>query len=168
MPIPFRNLTLIGMPGSGKSTIGQGLARRWGFTLVDTDERIETGEGKRLEEIIDAVGFDRFLQIEADYVQREQGEQKIISTGGSVIYVDAAMQHLRAISTVVYIDVPLSDLEQRLGDLKARGVVIAPGRTLKSLWEERHPLYVKYAHLSVVCEGDDPAASVDAIANALT
>jgi shikimate kinase len=153
------NVTLIGMPGSGKTTVGQHLARHWGYTFFDTDHFIEAGEGKRLEQIIDAVGFDEFLQIEASYVQRVTATKQIISTGGSVIYVDAAMQYLRQISTVVYLNVPLNDLEARLGDLKARGVVIAPGRTVADLWRERHPLYLKYAHLTVTCTGDNPEQS---------
>ncbi len=128
------NVTLIGMPGSGKTTIGQYLARHWGWTFLDTDHFIEQSEGKRLEEIIDVVGFDEFLQIEARYVQKVAGSKQVISTGGSVIYVDVAMQHLRSISTVVYLDVPVAELEQRAGDLKARGVVIAPGKTMTDLW----------------------------------
>ncbi len=160
MSNPHRNITLIGMPGSGKSTIGQGLARRWDWTFLDVDHSIETGEGKRLEEIIDDVGFTRFLDVEARYVQQVTGEHQVISPGGSVVYVDASMQHLRRISTVVYIDVPLADLQQRLGDLKARGVVIAPGKTIRDLWEERHPLYQQYAHLNLLCTGNDPARSV--------
>lgn len=155
------NVTLIGMPGSGKTTIGQHLAQRWGWTFFDTDHFIERGEGKRLEEIIEIVGFDEFLQIEARYVQKVTGINQVISTGGSVIYVNAAMQYLRSISTVVYLDVPVVELEQRAGDLKARGVVIAPGKTMTDLWRERHPLYVKYAHLSVVCSGDEPGRSGD-------
>lgn len=157
------NVTLIGMPGSGKTTVGQHLARHWGWTFFDTDHFIEAGEGKRLEQIIDAVGFDEFLQIEANYVQRVTGTEQIISTGGSVVYVDAAMQYLRRISTVLYLEVPLPDLEARLGDLKARGVVIAPGRTVADLWRERHPLYVKYAHVAVTCTGDDPEQSGRAV-----
>lgn len=154
-----QNVTLIGMPGSGKTTVGQYLAQQFKWTFLDTDHFIEYSEGKRLEQIIDVVGFDEFLQIEARYVQRVTGLHQVISTGGSVIYVDAAMQYLRSISIVVYLDVPLTDLEQRLGDLKARGVVIAPGRTVEDLWRERHPLYLQYAHTIVSCDGNDPDRS---------
>lgn len=161
------NVTLIGMPGSGKTTIGQYLARHWGWTFIDTDDLIEAGEGKRLEGIIEAVGFAQFIEIEGLYVQKVGGEKQIISTGGSVIYVDAAMQHLRSISTVVYLDTPVAELEQRAGDLKVRGVVIAPGMTMMDLWKERHPLYLKYAHLSVRCEGDEPVRSVLAVVRAV-
>ena len=161
------NVTLIGMPGSGKTTIGQYLARHWGWTFIDTDDLIEAGEGKRLEKIIEVVGFKRFVEIEGQYVQRVGGARQIISTGGSVIYVDAAMQHLRSISTVVYLDTPVAELEQRAGDLKARGVVIAPGMTMMDLWRERHPLYVMYAHLSVPCEGEEPEKSGLLVARAV-
>ena len=157
------NVTLIGMPGSGKTTIGQYLARHWGWTFIDTDHIIEAGEGKRLEGIIDVVGFSEFVEIEGQYVQQVGGSKQIISTGGSVIYVEAAMQHLRSISTVVYLDTPVAELEQRAGDLKVRGVVIAPGMTMTDLWKERHPLYVKYAHLSVLCSGDEPERSGQAV-----
>ena len=161
------NVTLIGMPGSGKTTISQYLARHWGWTFFDTDHFIERSEGKRLEEIIDVVGFEAFLQIEAGYVQKVTGTKQVISTGGSVIYVDAAMQYLRSISTVVYLDVPAIELEQRAGDLKVRGVVIAPGKTMTDLWRERHPLYVKYAHLSVICHGDEPGRSGEEVVRAV-
>jgi shikimate kinase len=161
------NVTLVGMPGSGKTTIGQHLAWHWGWTFFDIDHFIERSEGKRLEEIIDVVGFDEFLQIEARYVQKVSGTRQVISTGGSVVYVDAAMQYLRCISTVVYLDVPVAELEQRAGDLKARGVVIAPGKTMTDLWRERHPLYLKYAHLSVVCQGDEPGRSGEAVVRAV-
>ena len=150
------NVTLIGMPGSGKTTIGQYLARHWGWTFFDTDHFIEAGEGKRLEEIIDAIGYDAFLRVEAEYALKVTGTRQVISTGGSVVYVDAAMQHLRSISTVVYLDTPVAELEQRAGDLKVRGVVIAPGMTMTDLWRERHPLYEKYAHLCVQSSGDEP------------
>lgn len=161
------NVTLIGMPGSGKTTIGQYLARHWGWTFIDTDDLIEACEGKRLEGIIEAVGFARFIEIEGQYVQKVGGRRQIISTGGSVIYVDAAMMHLRSISTVVYLDTPVAELEQRAGDLKVRGVVIAPGMTMMDLWRERHPLYLKYAHLSVPCEGDEPERSGELVVKAV-
>lgn len=161
------NVTLIGMPGSGKTTIGQYLARHWGWTFFDTDHFIEAGEGKRLEEIIDVVGFDQFVEIEAAYVQRVKGRQQVISTGGSVVYVAAAMEHLRAISTVVYLDVPVDELKERAGDLKARGVVIAAGRTIEDLWRERDPLYVKYAAVAVRCQGNDIMRSCNLVIEAL-
>lgn len=154
-----QNVTLIGMPGSGKTTIGRYLAEFWQWTFFDTDHFIESGEGKTLEQIIEVIGFDAFVELEGNYIQKVTGEQQIISTGGSVIYVDAAMQHLRSLSTIVYLETPLSTLEERVGDLKARGVVIAPGQSLASLLEQRHPLYVKYADITIPCDGDQPEKS---------
>lgn len=151
-----QNVTLIGMPGSGKTTIGRYLADFWQWTFFDTDHFIESGEGKTLEQIIEIIGFDAFVKLEGNYIQQVTGAHQIISTGGSVIYVDAAMQHLRSISTVVYLETPLSTLEQRVGDLKVRGVVIAPGQSLASLLEQRHPLYEKYADVTVTCDGVEP------------
>jgi shikimate kinase len=154
-----QNVTLIGMPGSGKTTVGRRLAEHWGWTFFDTDHFIEEGEGKTLEQIIDVIGHAAFLKIEAAYVCRVAGEGLVISTGGSVVYEEAAMQHLHKMSTVVYLNVPQSELETRLGNLKARGVVIAPGMTVASLWNERHPLYERYADVNVRCSGDDPELS---------
>lgn len=151
-----QNVTLIGMPGSGKTTIGRYLAEFWKWTFFDTDHFIESGEGKTLEQIIEVIGFDAFVELEGNYIQKVTGEHQIISTGGSVIYVDAAMQHLRSLSTIVYLETPLSTLEERVGDLKVRGVVIAPGQSLDSLLEQRHPLYVKYADVTIRCDGDQP------------
>ncbi|MBL8823436.1 MAG: shikimate kinase [Planctomycetia bacterium] len=154
-----QNVTLIGMPGSGKTTIGRYLAKHWGWTFFDTDHFIESGEGKTLEQIIETIGFVSFVNLEGEYIKKVQGQQQIISTGGSVIYVDAAMQHLRTISTIVYLETPLPTLEERVGDLKVRGVVIAPDQSLASLLEQRHPLYVKYADVINVCDGDEPELS---------
>jgi len=154
-----QNVTLIGMPGSGKTTVGQHLARHWGWTFFDTDHFIERGEGKTLEQIIDEQGHAAFLKVEASYIGRVAGQRQVISTGGSVVYDDTAMRHLLGLSTVVYLDVPLPELERRLGSLKARGVVIAPGMNVADLWRERHPLYQRYADVDVACTGDDAEAS---------
>lgn len=157
------NLTLIGMPGSGKTTVGQSLARHWGWTSFDIDHFIERGEGRTLEQIIDAIGQAAFLKVEAAYVRRVAGRKQVISTGGSVVHDDAAMRHLLRISTVVYLNVPLVELELRLGDLKARGVVIAPGKAVADLWRERHPLYERYADVNVVCSGHEPEVTAAAV-----
>lgn len=158
-PTARQNVTLIGMPGSGKTTIGRYLAKHWGWTFFDTDHFIESGEGKTLEQIIEIIGFEAFVQLEGEYIKKVQGQHQIISTGGSVIYIDAAMQHLRTISTIVYLETSLPTLEERVGDLKVRGVVIAPGQSLSSLLEQRHPLYVKYADVTIICDGDEPELS---------
>jgi shikimate kinase len=163
MPDKKSNTTLIGMPGSGKTTVGQHLARHWGWDLLDTDWLIEQREGKRLEELIEEFGQQRFVQIEAQHVSSIAVQKTIIATGGSVVYVDSAMKHLQQISTVIYLDVPLAELEQRVGDLKIRGVVIASGMSVADLWRERDPLYRKYADVIVITTGSDPQHSAEEV-----
>jgi shikimate kinase len=155
--VPFANLTLIGMPGSGKSTVGRLLAKRFSLTFLDTDTLIETSEGKRLEEIIQQHGLQGFLVIEARYLRELHCDRTLIAPGGSAVYDDQAMEHLRQLGPVVYLDVPLAEIEARVGDLQKRGVVIAPGRTVADL----------YAHVRVPCTGDDPVRTAEEVAVAL-
>jgi shikimate kinase len=164
---PFANVTLIGMPGSGKSTVGRLLARRYGLTFLDGDALIESGEGQRLEQLIQAHGRQGFLAIEARYLQNLRCEKTLIAPGGSAVYNEAAMQNLRRLGLVVYLDVSLAEIERRVGDLQKRGVVIAPGMTVADLHQERHALYVRYAHLCVPCGGDDPERTAQEVAQAI-
>lgn len=144
-----RNITLIGMPGAGKSTIGVVLAKVLGFDFIDSDLLIQKAEGKLLWQIMRDVGNDGFNEIEERVNSTIDTQNSVISTGGSVIYGPKAMEHLRSISTVVYLKVNCSTLKRRLGDLEKRGVVLKPGQTLPELYEERVPLYEKYAHITV-------------------
>lgn len=144
-----RNITLIGMPGAGKSTIGVVLAKVLGFDFIDSDLLIQKAEGKLLWQIMRDVGNDGFNEIEERVNSTIDAQNSVISTGGSVIYGPKAMEHLRNISTVVYLKVNCSTLKRRLGDLEKRGVVLKPGQTLSELYEERVPLYEKYAHITV-------------------
>lgn len=143
------NITLIGMPGAGKSTIGVVLAKVLGFDFIDSDLLIQKSEGKLLWQIMRDVGNDGFNEIEERINSTIDASDSVISTGGSVIYGPKAMEHLRSISTVVYLKVNCSTLKRRLGDLEKRGVVLKPGQTLPDLFEERTPLYEKYAHITV-------------------
>lgn len=155
------NITLIGMPGSGKSTIGVLLAKRLGMEFVDTDLLIQKREKRRLPEIIAREGIDRFLEIENEVNASLQVENTIIAPGGSAVYGREAMEHFREISTVVYLKVSLRELKKRLGDLKARGVVCKEGKTLADVLKERAPLYEKYADLTVVETQYDIGPTVD-------
>ena len=139
------NITLIGMPGSGKSTVGVVLAKRLGRRFVDSDLVIQDRHGKLLHELITEYGVEGFWQIESDVNASLDLENSIIATGGSACYEPEGMQHLREISTVVYL--------KRLGDLNARGVTLQPGQTLRDLYDERTPLYEKYADLIIDCSG---------------
>lgn len=155
------NITLIGMPASGKSTVGVLLAKRLGYSFVDVDIVIQEQEGRLLKEIIEQEGTDGFLKVE-DRVNRELDvKRSIIAPGGSVIYGEKAMEHLKAISTVVYLKLSYEEVEERLGDLKDRGVALKDGMTLRDLYDERVPLYERYADITVDETGKTPGKTVD-------
>lgn len=161
------NVILIGMPGSGKTTIGTELSEKIGFGYVDSDSVIVAREGKRLSEIIAEVGREAFLDIEAKVNSELCADRCVIATGGSVIYRDYAMEKLRTLGTVVYLKLSYETIERRLGDLKARGVALKEGFTLRDLYEERIPLYEKYADVTVELDGKTVMESVHAVAEAL-
>ncbi|HAW30372.1 MAG TPA: shikimate kinase [Planctomycetaceae bacterium] len=140
---------LIGMPGSGKSTVGKLLSEQTGLPFLDTDALIEAGESKRLAEIISEHTSEGFRKIEAAYVQSIQSSGSVISTGGSVCYSREAMQHLGSLGTIVWLDVSPEVLEQRVADAFDRGVLIEPGTTLADLYDSRFPLYELYAQLKI-------------------
>lgn len=143
------NITLIGMPGAGKSTVGVVLAKRMGMDFIDTDLIIQKEYNKTLAEIIDEKGIEEFKKIENDVISKLELDNTIIATGGSAVYGKEAMKHLRDISKVVYIELSEENIEDRLGDLNERGVVLEDGETLQELYDERIPLYKKYAHIIV-------------------
>ena len=143
------NVTLIGMPGCGKSSIGVVLAKVLGYQFVDSDLLIQHKEGKLLHEIITQEGLDTFISIEEEVNASIEGQKQVIATGGSVVYGARAMEHLKEISRVVYIKVSIDELKRRLGDLHRRGVVLKEGQTLDDLYHERCPLYEKYADITV-------------------
>lgn len=147
------NIVLIGMPGVGKSTVGVILAKVMGYQFVDADLVIQEQEGKLLREIIEEVGTEGFIQVENRVNASLTCSKTIIATGGSVVYGKEAMEHLKEIGTVVYLEVPFSTLEKRLSDIKGRGVVLKEGQTLYDLFMERTPLYEKYADIQVSEEG---------------
>ena len=146
------NIVLIGMPGVGKSTLGVVLAKELGFQFVDAELLIQERENRLLKEIIAEDGVEGFLKIENDVNASIRAEKTVIATGGSVIYGSDAMEHLKEIGTVVYLKLDYETLDSRLGNLKGRGVVLKDGQTLKDLYDERIPLYEKYADV-IVDEG---------------
>ena len=153
------NIVLIGMPGSGKSTVGVVLAKMLGYQFIDMDIVIQEKEKKLLQEIISEKGNDGFMEIEAEYT--------VIAPGGSVIYGKEAMEHLHNIGIVVYLKLGHQELEKRLGDLRKRGVVLKDGYTLKNLYEERTPLYEKYADIILEEEEMDLITTVNVIIDRL-
>ena len=147
------NLILIGMPGAGKSTVGVVLAKNMGLRFLDSDICIQEQEGKLLHEIIAQPGLNAFLETENRINASLQTEKSVIATGGSVVYGKEAMEHFKDMGTVIYLKLPYDEIKERLGDLTKRGVVLKPGQTLKDLYEERIPLYEKYADITINCTG---------------
>lgn len=147
------NIVLIGMPGSGKSTVGVVLAKKLGMKFIDSDLVIQDAYGKLLHELIEEHGVEGFWEIENKVNASLKPYKSIVATGGSAIYGKEAMAHLREVGTVVYLQLPYEEVADRLGDLNARGVTLQAGQTLKDLYEERIPLYEKYAHITIHCSG---------------
>ena len=161
------NVALIGMPGAGKSVLGERLARRTNRVFLDTDALLRASQGGSLQEIIEAHGIDGFRRIEERCVLDLDCARCVIATGGSVVYSEAAMRHLGRIAVRVYLDVSLEELARRLGDLDARGVLRAPGQDLRGLLDERRPLYERWADVRVACDGRAHEDVVESIVRAL-
>ena len=161
------NVVLIGMPGSGKSTLGVVLAKMLGYGFIDPDLIIEEEEGRLLHEIIAQEGIDGFIEIENRVNSHINVEKKVIATGGSAVYGEEAMLHLGQIGKIVYLKWSQEELAGHLGDLKERGVVLKEGQDFAGLYAERCPLYEKYADITVDCEGDSIVNMVKKIMQAL-
>ncbi len=147
------NIVLIGMPGAGKSTVGVVLAKRLGYGFVDSDLVIQERYGRLLHELIEERGVEGFWQLESDVNAGLETHGCVIATGGSAVYGAEAMEHLRKMGTVIYLRISLEELTRRLGDLNARGVTLRKGQSLADLYEERIPLYERYAHRVIDCDG---------------
>ena len=148
------NIVLIGMPGSGKSTVGVLVAKALGMSFVDTDLEIMQRTGRHLQEILDEDGLHQFLRDEADTVTGLSVSNSVIATGGSVVMEPEAMEHLRKDGIIVFLDVSLEELKRRITNIKSRGIAFAPGQILEDIYEERLPLYKKYADLTIPMERD--------------
>jgi len=146
-----QNIVLIGMPGVGKSTVGVLLAKATSRSFADTDVQIQVGEGRRLQALIDTAGVAAFRALEERYVLRLALRGYVIATGGSVVYSERAMAHLSAAGVVVYLELAFPLLMQRITDLDSRGIVIEQGQSMQGLFQERRPLYRKYAALTIDC-----------------
>ena len=145
------NLVLIGMPGAGKSTLGIVLAKILNKNFIDADLVIQSQCDKTLQKIIDAMGPQGFIDIENEILCDIEAANTIIATGGSAVYSDAAMRHLASIGTVIYLKISYESLVERLHDLQERGVVLKGGiaMSLRDLYDEREPLYQRYADITV-------------------
>ncbi|MCI8565989.1 MAG: shikimate kinase [Lachnospiraceae bacterium] len=161
----WSNITLIGMPASGKSTIGVLLAKRLGYQFIDTDLLIQQEEGCLLKDIIAKRGLAGFMEVENRVNSQVRGGRAVIAPGGSVVYEEEAMEHLREIGMIVYLKLSYEAVAERLGNLVDRGVVLKDGMTLKDLYDERVPLYEKYADITVDEAGKNAGDVVDWLRN---
>ncbi|MFA6364692.1 shikimate kinase [Methanoregula sp.] len=151
---PMKNIILIGMPGAGKSTVGVILAKTLGRTFTDTDLVIQENSGRLLQVIIDTEGPDAFLKIEEKTILSLHGHNSVIATGGSVVFSEKAMEYLKA-GVVIYLKISFEEMVKRLNNITTRGIVLFSGESLRDMYDERVPLYEKYADITIDCS-DDP------------
>ena len=156
------SLILIGMPASGKSTLGVVAAKYLALDFVDSDILIQRENGETLAALIERLGVDGFLDVEGGVLSRlSPAHPSVIATGGSAVLREAAMEHLRSLGTVVYLRVSLEAIEARISEPHSRGVAMKDGETLADVYRERSPLYEKYADI-VIDEGNDSAQVISA------
>ena len=165
----MNNVILIGMPGCGKSTLGVLLAKSLGMTFLDTDLVIQDREHALLSQLIRTHGSDGFLALEGSICAQLDVNNSVIATGGSAVYSDEAMKHLASIGTVVYLKISYEQLVHRLSDLQERGVVLKGGigMSLRELFDERKPLYEKYAEVTVDVDDLSITAAARKVADAI-
>jgi len=151
----MKNFVLIGLPSAGKSTAGVLFAKRIGYDFLDCDLLIQSKAGKLLSEIIAFSGSEGFIRLEEKILGEISADKTIISTGGSAVYGENAMEHLKSLGTVVYLKIGLQEFTSRIGDFTRRGVVMREGiSTAEELFKEREPLYLRYADEVICCDGD--------------
>ena len=163
------NIILVGMPGSGKSTLGVLLAKTLGYSFIDTDLIISRRAGKPLQAILNTDGLARFLELEEAVGSTLECEFTVVATGGSMVLSEKAMTHLKTLGRVVFIDVPFAEIERRVTNITTRGIVFHPDETLLDVYHRRRPLYEKYADMTVPVrpQNADIEATVSMIAQAL-
>lgn len=163
------NVVLIGMPGAGKSTLGIVLAKIINYSFMDADLVIQQQCDKTLQKLIDACGPDGFIEVENEILRDIEAERTVIATGGSAVYSDEAMKHLASIGRVVYLKISYEQLVTRLSDLQERGVVLKGGigMSLRELFDERKPLYERYADITVDVDDLSITAAARKVADAL-
>lgn len=148
-----QNIIFIGMPAVGKSTIGIAVAKRLGFQFVDTDLLIQRRHRRLLREIIADVGEEEFLKIENQVNRNIRVKNAVIAPGGSIIYCEEAMRHLKKIGVVVYLKASFQTIKKRIRNPRRRGVILRKGQTFRNLYDERIKLFEKYADITVCEDG---------------
>ena len=147
------NLVLIGMPGSGKSTVGVILAKKTSRSFVDTDVLIQTSQQRTLQDIVDRDGYATLREIEEELLLSLSIQNHVVATGGSAIYSDQAMTHLKSDGILIFLDVDFATLESRIRDFSSRGIAKRPDQSLADLFDERFALYTKHADITIKCGG---------------
>ena len=163
----MQNIMLVGMPSCGKSTVGVVLAKTLNKGFVDTDLLIQQREKRTLQEIIDSRGNGYFHRVEESVLLDFKGADYVVATGGSAIYFDKAMNRFKENGIVVYLQVTLDTVLERLSNIKTRGVTLEKGQTLADLYQQRVPLYEKYADVTICCDECTVEDVVEKIAAAL-
>lgn len=164
----MNNIILIGMPGSGKSTLGVLLAKAIGYSFTDTDLIISRRAGKPLQAILDRDGLERFLELEEAVGEQLECDHTVVATGGSMVLSERAMAHLQAIGTVVYIHVPLAEIERRVKNIRTRGIAFHKNETLADVFRQRTPLYERYAQVTAESDSADIEQTVERLTALLT
>ena len=151
----MKNIIIIGMPGAGKSSMGVVLAKTLGRNFIDTDIVIQEHAGKLLQEIIDKEGPEAFLAIEEKTILSLHCRNAVIATGGSVVFSETAMEHLKVSGVVIYLKISCEEMVRRLNNITTRGIVLVSGQSLPDMYAQRIPLYEKYADITIDCSEDD-------------
>lgn len=160
----MENITLIGMPGSGKSTVGVVLAKTLGFSFLDVDLVIQERQGKLLQELLNSLGTEAFLDLEGETIRSLRPQNTVLAPGGSCVLRQDAMEHLKSLGKVVYLRLDFPALEARIHNLATRGIAFAPGQTLRDVYDQRAPLYARWADATVdVSPVQDPSATLEAV-----
>jgi len=149
------NITLIGMPGAGKSTIGIILAKYLSYGFIDTDVLIQINHQKSLQQIMDESDYLNLRKVEENEIRKINIEKHIIATGGSAVYSEKAMQHLQRISTVIFLEVAYAALKKRIHNFKTRGIARSDTQSFRQLFDERQILYNKYSNIIIDCDAMD-------------
>ncbi len=163
----MKNIVLIGMPGAGKSTIGVILAKSLLFDFCDTDLSIQKETGESLCDTISKIGIDEFIRLEEAVICKQAFVNSVVATGGSAVYGEGAMAKLKENGIIVYLKVSPDELQGRIKNIHTRGIAMKAGTTIAELYNERAPLYEKYADITVECDGRTAEECVDLIVNSL-